>query len=218
MAYLLLPRHKQMNQSKQTKTKQNNMMTSSNGNIFRVTGHLCGNLPITGEFPAQRPVTRSFDVFFDLCPYKRLSKQSWGWWFETLSRPLWRHRNELEPRVYFLECIVCPYCTCTEAWCTQICSQFLMTRIILRVLIKETIIGRSKCWKIVTMLGKLYKKYDVTSVLTLNDGAFAVTISAPTVVVPKPENSGSLVRPVDIVAGASAPCVARSEAVMESTV
>ena len=21
------------------------------------------------------------------------SKQSWGWWFETLSRPLWRHRN-----------------------------------------------------------------------------------------------------------------------------
>ena len=38
------------------------MMTSSNGNIFRITGHLCG----TGEFPAQRPVTRSFDVFFDL--------------------------------------------------------------------------------------------------------------------------------------------------------
>ena len=25
-----------------------------------------GNSPITGEFPAQRPVTRSFDVFFDL--------------------------------------------------------------------------------------------------------------------------------------------------------
>ena len=25
-----------------------------------------GNLPVTGEFPAQRPVTRSFDVFFDL--------------------------------------------------------------------------------------------------------------------------------------------------------
>ena len=26
------------------------------------------NSPITGEFPAQRPVTRSFDVFFDLHP------------------------------------------------------------------------------------------------------------------------------------------------------
>ena len=47
------------------------MMTSSNGNIFRVTGPLCRQF--TGH---------------------RLSKQSWGWWFETLSRPLWRHRNE----------------------------------------------------------------------------------------------------------------------------
>ena len=52
-----------------------------------------GNSPVPGEFPAQRPVTRSFDVFFDLCLNKRLSKQSWGWWFETLSCPLWRHRN-----------------------------------------------------------------------------------------------------------------------------
>ena len=43
--------------------------------------------------PAQRPVTLSFDVFFDLRLNKRLSKQSWGWWFETLSCPLWRHRN-----------------------------------------------------------------------------------------------------------------------------
>ena len=25
-----------------------------------------GNSPVTGEFPTQRPVTRSFDVFFDL--------------------------------------------------------------------------------------------------------------------------------------------------------
>ena len=55
------------------------MMTSSNGNIFRVTGHLCGEF--TGEFPAQRPVTRSFDVFCGLRLNKRLSKQSWGWCF-----------------------------------------------------------------------------------------------------------------------------------------
>ena len=41
----------------------------------------------------QRPVTRSFDVFFDLRLNKRLSKQSWGWWFETPSRSLWRHCN-----------------------------------------------------------------------------------------------------------------------------
>ena len=70
------------------------MMTSSNGNIFRVTGPLCGEFTGPGEFPAQRPVTRSFDVFFDLRLNKWLSKQSWGWWLKTLSRPLWRHRNE----------------------------------------------------------------------------------------------------------------------------
>ena len=48
---------------------------------------------VTGEFPSQRPVTRSSDVFFDLCLKKRLSKQSWGWWFETPSRSLWCHCN-----------------------------------------------------------------------------------------------------------------------------
>ena len=51
------------------------------------------NSPVPGEFPAQRPVTRSFDDYFDLRPNKRLSKQSLGWWFETLSPLLWRHRN-----------------------------------------------------------------------------------------------------------------------------
>ena len=35
-----------------------------------------GNSPVTGEFPAQRAVTRSFDVFFDLCLNKRLGKQN----------------------------------------------------------------------------------------------------------------------------------------------
>ena len=60
---------------------------------------LCeGNSPVNGEFPSQRPVTRtvtrSFDVFFHVCLNKRLNKQSWGWWFETPSRSLWRHCNE----------------------------------------------------------------------------------------------------------------------------
>ena len=49
---------------------------------------------IPGEFPSQRPVARSFDVFFDLYPNKRLSKQSWGWWFETPPCSLWRHCND----------------------------------------------------------------------------------------------------------------------------
>ena len=84
------------------------MMTSSNGNIFRVTGLLCGEF--TGEFPTQRPVTRSFDVFFDLRMNKSLSKQSWGWWSETPSSSLWRHRNaathcQLVPLFDVLLCI-----------------------------------------------------------------------------------------------------------------
>ena len=53
--------------------------------------------------PHNGPVTRSFDVFFYLRLNKRLSKQSWGWWFETLSGPLWRHCNVLAPR-----CIIIP--------------------------------------------------------------------------------------------------------------
>ena len=71
------------------------MMTSSNGNIFGVTGPLCGEFTGHGEFPTQRPVTRSFDVFFDLRLNIRLSKQPWGWWFETQSWSLWRHCNAL---------------------------------------------------------------------------------------------------------------------------
>ena len=61
-----------------------------------------GNSPVTGEFPTQRPVTQSFDVFFDLRLKKRLSKQWRRWWFETPSRSLWRHRNGIEKcRLYF---------------------------------------------------------------------------------------------------------------------
>ena len=76
------------------------MMTSLNGNMFRVTG-LCagnspataGNSPVTGEFSSHRPVTRGFDVFFDLRLNRQLSKQSRRRWFETPSRSLWRHCN-----------------------------------------------------------------------------------------------------------------------------
>ena len=63
------------------------MMTSSNGTLFSVTGHLCG------EFTGHRWISRTkasdadLDVFFDLRLNKRLSKQSWGWW-------LWRHCND----------------------------------------------------------------------------------------------------------------------------
>ena len=66
-------------------------MTSPNGNIFHVTGPLCG------EFNGHRWITKANDAelwcFFYQRLNKRLNKQSWGWWSETPSRPLWRHCN-----------------------------------------------------------------------------------------------------------------------------
>ena len=67
------------------------MITSSNGNTFHVLATCAGNSPVPSEFPAQRPVTRSFVVFFVLHLNEWLSKQSWAWWFETPSHPLWRN-------------------------------------------------------------------------------------------------------------------------------
>ena len=66
---------------------------NSPGTFSALLAICAGNSPVPGDFPAQRPMTWSFDVFFDLRLKKRLSKQSWGWWFETLSCPLWRHCN-----------------------------------------------------------------------------------------------------------------------------
>ena len=68
-------------------------MTSSNGNFFRVTD------PVLGEFTGHRwiPLTKASDhglwFFFDLSLNKLLSKQLWGWWFETPWHSLWRHCN-----------------------------------------------------------------------------------------------------------------------------
>ena len=69
------------------------MMTSSNGNISALLALCAWNSPVIGEFHAQWTVTRSFDVFFDLCLNKRLIKQ-WRLWFESTSYPLWRHCND----------------------------------------------------------------------------------------------------------------------------
>ena len=82
-----------MRQADAVRPHYQTMITSSNGNIFRVTGPLCGEFTGPGEFPTQRLVTRSFDVFFNLRLNKRLSKQPWGWWFETPSWSSWRQCN-----------------------------------------------------------------------------------------------------------------------------
>ena len=51
--------------------------------FFALLALCAGNSPFIGEFPSQRPVMQSFDVFFDMRLNKPLSKPSWCWWFET---------------------------------------------------------------------------------------------------------------------------------------
>ena len=73
---------------------KSNTMRSSKGNTFRVTGHLCREF--TG--PRWIPRTKASDAklwcFLSSAPEWKLSKQSWGWWFETLLHPLWHHCHE----------------------------------------------------------------------------------------------------------------------------
>ena len=73
-----------------------------------------GNSLVTGEFPAQRPVTQSFDVFFDLLLNERLSKQSWGWWFETLCHPQGCH-GSLQLKIPDISLTIHWYC-CNFPW------------------------------------------------------------------------------------------------------
>ena len=54
------------------------MMTSSNGNIFRVTGHLCGKFTGLRWFPHKGQWRGALMFFFYLCLNKRLRKHSWG--------------------------------------------------------------------------------------------------------------------------------------------
>ena len=69
------------------------MITSSNGNIFRITG------PLYGEFTGHRwiPVTKASDAEL-WCLLLRLnnglSKQSRCWWFKTPSCSLWHYCND----------------------------------------------------------------------------------------------------------------------------
>ena len=99
-------------------------MTSLNGTIFGVTGPLCGEFTGPGEFPAQRPVTRSFDVFFDLRLNNRLSKQPWGWWFETPPWWLWRHCNDRETlHVHAFDCYLQRGYPSLSKWQTIVSAQ-----------------------------------------------------------------------------------------------
>ena len=65
------------------------MITVSNGNIFRETCHLCGEFTGPGEFPAQRQVTQSFGVLFDL-------RQKNDWVNNGAAGDLRRHRTHYD--------------------------------------------------------------------------------------------------------------------------
>ena len=84
------------------------MKTSWNGNIFLVTGHLCG------EFTGHRWIPRTKTSDADPHLNKRLGIQSWGWWFETPWRPLWRHSDVLG----LLHCFGYQYEVITITWKT----------------------------------------------------------------------------------------------------
>ena len=79
------------------------------GTFSALPAFCAGKSPVPGEFPAQRPVTWSFDTSFDLRVNRRLSKQSWGWWFQTPSRPLWRHCNVQKYINSSITCILWKY-------------------------------------------------------------------------------------------------------------
>ena len=92
-----------------------------------------GNSPVTGGSPTQKPVTRSFDGFFDLRLNKRLSKQTWVWLYETPSRSLWCHCNDSNRTNTFLATVILfdynkpvaqiPQCTCPISHNVPFCSK-----------------------------------------------------------------------------------------------
>ena len=79
-----------------------------------------GNFPVTGEFPTERPVTRSFDVLFDLHLKKRLSKQSRRQWFETPSCSLWHCNDYQKDPCYWPEGIFIKRSKCIDHITTRV--------------------------------------------------------------------------------------------------
>ena len=71
---------------------------SSNGSVFSLLALCAGNSPVTGEFPAQRPVTQSFDVFL-ICAWIN------AWANNHEAGDLRRHRAHYDAIVMNIETI-----------------------------------------------------------------------------------------------------------------
>ena len=110
--------------------------------------------------PAQRPVTWSFDVFFDLRPNKQLSKQWWGWWFETPSWSLWRHRNvKMWPRWVSIDS---QGCMCHKA--TAIALNYKMVN----ATVYKTF--STNTWRLLIHFGKCEDWFDIPSIQRKRSG------------------------------------------------
>ena len=81
----------------------------------------------------QKPVTRSFDVFFDLRLNKQFSKQSWGWWFETPSRTLWPCGNGT-----LLQSLHQAYMHLFHKWHVYISTLWCQLELLLRLYVWDT--------------------------------------------------------------------------------
>ena len=92
------------------------MMTSWNGNIFHVTGPLCEEFTGHRWIPLTKARNAELWCFFGIRLNNRLSKQSWGWWFETPSRSLLRHYNEFITKTF----IVCMLSLAFESYQYQV--------------------------------------------------------------------------------------------------
>ena len=75
-----------------------------NENISALVAICEGNPTVTGGFPSQRPVMRSFDIFFYLRLNKLLGKQSRRRWFHTLLPSLWRQWNVVRIITFYGHC------------------------------------------------------------------------------------------------------------------
>ena len=93
------------------------------------------NLPHTGQWR----VTWSFALFFDLCLNKRLSKQSWGWWFETPLCLLRRHCNAFYDSKRHL--LLCAVMHIMGAMAPQISGVSIVYSTVFKALMKESIIA-----------------------------------------------------------------------------
>ena len=136
-------------------------MTSSNRNIFRVTGRLCGEFSGHQWIPHTKASDAELCCFFDLCLNKRLSKQSWGWWFETPSRSLWRHCNEDHCSSNYRQ-ITCPI---------KSRNIEMITHILLAVVSDDILAQRRYIWyhrSLLTIVVVHWKQFSVQSVATIS--------------------------------------------------